>query len=88
MAAISAKPVPQKPGAAASQLESSTSKAKLAPCRFFWTLRSCSMPVRLIVGSEDYVVAGVANLRRGLEREAGQPRDERLDLLLEEAKLF
>ena len=33
---------------------------------------------------EDYVVAGVANLRRSLERQLDHPRGERLDLLLEE----
>ena len=35
-------------------------------------------------GPEDYVVAGVANLRRSLERQLDHPRSERLDLLLEE----
>ncbi|CAE7243265.1 YPL264C [Symbiodinium sp. CCMP2592] len=35
---------------------------------------------------KDYVVAGVANLRRSLERQLDHPRSERLDLLLEEAK--
>eukprot|EP00439_Symbiodinium_sp_Y106_P053199 s4774_g7.t1 len=52
-----------KAGSPESQLEASSSKAKL-----------------------DYVVAGVANLRRSLERQLDHPRSERLDLLLEEAK--
>ncbi|CAE7189618.1 YPL264C [Symbiodinium necroappetens] len=58
------EPSPERQeGSPESQLEASSSKAKL-----------------------DYVVAGVANLRRSLERQLDHPRGERLDLLLEEAK--
>ena len=38
----------------------------------------------MVLIPEDYVVAGVANLRRSLERQLDHPRGERLDLLLEE----
>ncbi|CAE7526055.1 YPL264C [Symbiodinium natans] len=63
MATSALQPATLKAVKPTSQVETSTSKAKL-----------------------DYVVAGVANLRRSLERQVGHAREERLDLLLEEAK--
>lgn len=93
MAASPLQLAASKAGSPESQLQASSSKAKLVPWASFvhCGFQSCLPPTFHSPacghdGSdpEDYVVAGVANLRRSLERQLDHPRGERLDLLLEE----